>query len=89
MDTKNLVKEYQDEAMSGDYNNLLRVTMNYVEVICSCLIGEMVEVTARSNDIFHDFIGTVIDMDDTAGFISVQDQDDDVFDVEMDQISYY
>ena len=30
---KNLVKEYQDEAMSGDYNNLLRVTMNYVEVI--------------------------------------------------------
>ena len=55
----------------------------------SCLIGEMVEVTARSNDIFHDFIGTVIDMDDTAGFISVQDQDDDVFDVEMDQISYY
>lgn len=26
-----LVKQYQDEAMSGDYNNLLRVSMEYVE----------------------------------------------------------
>ena len=27
-----LVDEYRTEAMSGDYNNLLRVTMNYVVV---------------------------------------------------------
>jgi len=26
------VKEYQYESMSGDYNNLLRVAMKYVEV---------------------------------------------------------
>jgi len=29
---KDLVKEFMDEAMSGDYNNLLRVCMEYVEV---------------------------------------------------------
>jgi len=28
----NLVKEYQKEAMSEDYDNLLRVSMEYVEV---------------------------------------------------------
>ena len=27
-----LVQPYMDEAMSGDYNNLLAVTMDYVEV---------------------------------------------------------
>lgn len=27
-----LVDEYRKEAMSGDYDNLLRVTMEYVEV---------------------------------------------------------
>ncbi len=27
-----LITQYQREAMSGDYDNLLRVTMNYVEV---------------------------------------------------------
>jgi len=27
-----LVDEYRKEAMSGDYDNLLRVSMNYVEV---------------------------------------------------------
>lgn len=26
------IKEYQAQAMSGDYDNLLQVTMNYVEV---------------------------------------------------------
>ena len=26
------VREYQSQAMSGDYNNLLQVTMTYVEV---------------------------------------------------------
>ena len=55
----------------------------------NCLIGEIVEVTARSNDIFHDFTGTVVDIDEMTGSISVQNQDDiDVFDVEPDQISY-
>jgi len=29
---KDLVEEYKKEAMSGDYDNLLRVTMDYVEV---------------------------------------------------------
>lgn len=28
-----LAKEYMNEAKSGDYDNLLRVTMEYVEVI--------------------------------------------------------
>lgn len=28
-----LVKQYQDEAMSGDYDHLIQVTMDYVEVI--------------------------------------------------------
>ncbi len=28
-----LVEEYRKEAMSGDYDNLLRVTMEYVEVV--------------------------------------------------------
>jgi hypothetical protein len=28
-----LVKEYQEKAMSGDYSNLLRVTMEYVTVM--------------------------------------------------------
>jgi hypothetical protein len=27
-----LVKQYKEEAMSGDYNNLLRVTMEYVNI---------------------------------------------------------
>jgi hypothetical protein len=27
-----LIDQYQTEAMSGDYNNLLKVTMNYVNV---------------------------------------------------------
>lgn len=27
-----LIDEYQTKAMSGDYNNLLRVTMEYVDV---------------------------------------------------------
>ena len=27
-----LVKEYTDKAMSGDYNNLLRITMEYVTI---------------------------------------------------------
>ena len=27
-----LVKEYQDSAMSGDYDHLLQVTMEYVDV---------------------------------------------------------
>ena len=30
---ENLVDEYKKEAMSGDYDNLLRVTMDYVEVL--------------------------------------------------------
>ncbi|MCK5096605.1 MAG: hypothetical protein KAR45_00800 [Desulfobacteraceae bacterium] len=29
---KEYVKKYQDEAMSGDYDNLLCVTMDYVNV---------------------------------------------------------
>jgi hypothetical protein len=29
---QDLVDDYQAEAMSGDYDNLLRVTMDYVEV---------------------------------------------------------
>ena len=29
--SKEEIKEYQDEATSGDYNNLLRVTMEYVD----------------------------------------------------------
>ena len=29
---KDLAEEYQKEATSGDYDNLLRVTMEYVEV---------------------------------------------------------
>lgn len=28
-----IIEEYKKEAMSGDYDNLLRVTMEYVEVI--------------------------------------------------------
>ncbi len=28
----NLVKEYQNEAMSGDYDHLIQTTMKYVEV---------------------------------------------------------
>lgn len=28
----NLVKEYQTKAMSGDYDNLLRVSMEYVDI---------------------------------------------------------
>ncbi len=27
-----IIKQYQNEATSGDYNNLLRVTMEYVDV---------------------------------------------------------
>lgn len=27
-----IAKEYQEKAMSGDYNHLLRVTMDYVEI---------------------------------------------------------
>jgi len=27
------VKQYQTEAMSGDYDNLLRVTMEWVEIV--------------------------------------------------------
>ena len=30
---KELAEQYRKEAMSGDYDNLLRVTMEYVEVI--------------------------------------------------------
>lgn len=29
---RDLVKQYQEEATSGDYNHLLTVTMDYVEV---------------------------------------------------------
>ncbi len=29
---EDLVKQYEEEAMSGDYDNLLRVSMEYVEV---------------------------------------------------------
>ena len=29
---KEYIKQYQAEAMSGDYDNLLRVTMEYVDV---------------------------------------------------------
>lgn len=30
--TQDQIKEYMKEAMSGDYNNLLQVTMKYVKV---------------------------------------------------------
>ena len=30
--SKEEIKKYQTEAMSGDYDNLLRITMNYVDV---------------------------------------------------------
>ena len=30
---KSVIEEYRKEAMSGDYDNLLRVTMEYVEVV--------------------------------------------------------
>ena len=29
---ENLIEDYKEEAMSGDYNKLLQVTMDYVEV---------------------------------------------------------
>ena len=30
---KEVIDAYMEEAMSGDYDNLLRVTMDYVEVM--------------------------------------------------------
>ena len=32
IDTKVLIKQYSDEAENGDYDNLLRVSMEYVEM---------------------------------------------------------
>jgi len=47
-------------------------------------IGDEVEVIANINDIFCDFMGTVIGIKGN-NIIQVRDQDDDVFDVDADQ----
>jgi transcription antitermination factor NusG len=47
-------------------------------------IGDQVEVLANNDDVFNDFIGTVVNIKEE-GIISVKDQDDDVWDVGENQ----
>ena len=48
-------------------------------------VGEKIHVTANEDDDFHDFVGTCIGVRN--GFLQVKDQDDDVYEVEVSQIS--
>lgn len=48
-------------------------------------VGETVIATPKGNDDFHEFEGTVIGV--RKGFLQVKDQDDDVFDVEVSQVT--
>jgi hypothetical protein len=50
-------------------------------------IGDNVIVKdPRPNDLWnHSFVGTVVDIQDESGVISVMDQDENVFDMDADQ----
>jgi hypothetical protein len=48
-------------------------------------VGEHVNVKAHSNDDFYDFSGKVIGVRN--GFLQVRDSDEDVFEVEVSQVS--
>lgn len=47
--------------------------------------GESVTVTPREGDTFHEFVGTVTGSRN--GLLQVRDQDDNMFDVELCQVS--
>jgi hypothetical protein len=53
------------------------------------LIGKTVTVSEpRENDLHnHSFQGTVVDIRDNGLIVSVEDQDGDVFDLDLDQIT--
>jgi len=50
-------------------------------------IHDSVVVIPKDSDTFHDFIGTIVKIHDTHA--TVRDQDDDCFDVDFDQLSFY
>ena len=51
-------------------------------------IGDEVDVYPRKNDIFdHEFTGRIVDIDIDNNNLTVVDQDDDHYDVDVGQIS--
>jgi hypothetical protein len=49
--------------------------------------GESVDVKSRKNDIFHDFTGTIKEINNE--YVVVEDQDGDCFSVDPEQLSYH
>lgn len=49
-------------------------------------IGDVVDVFAKSDDIFTEFSGKIVNIKPWLNIITVKDQDDDCFDVAADQV---
>lgn len=49
-------------------------------------IGDEVDVFANASDSFYDFSGRIIDINEETGIVTVKDQDEDCWDVDVDQI---